>query len=117
MKPWSWVIVGGTFETGWALCMKMSEGFTDIPWTIATLILIFVSVYLLDCGLKRGIPVGSGYAVWVGVGGIGGIVMGIIVFGDSMLWSRLMFAAIIIIGIIGVELTSNPKAGKDNQDS
>jgi len=117
MKPWSWVIVGGFFETSWAICMKMSDGFSDILWTIATLVFLFISVYLLDCGLKRGISVGSGYAVWVGVGGIGSIVMGIIVFGDSMLWSRLMFAAIIIIGIIGVELTSHPETGEDGHDS
>lgn len=116
MKPWSWVLVGGTFETAWALCMKMSEGFTDILWTIATLIFIFISVYLLDCGLKRGVPVGGGYAVWVGIGGIGSIVMGILVFGESLLPSRLLFAAIIIIGIIGVELSSDPEKMKDPQN-
>lgn len=109
MKPWSWVLIGGLFETAWALCMKASDGFTHIFWTMATLAFLFTSVYLLNCGLKKGLPVGSGYAVWVGIGGIGSIVMGVIIFGESLLLSRLLFAAIIITGIIGVELSSHPK--------
>ncbi|MDR1690765.1 MAG: multidrug efflux SMR transporter [Candidatus Methanoplasma sp.] len=108
MKPWSWVLVGGMFETAWAICMKLSDGFMNIPWTLATLGFLALSVYLLDCGFKRGIPVGGGYAVWVGIGAIGSIVMGIVVFGESLQFTRLLLAAIIIIGVIGVELTTNP---------
>ena len=78
MTPWIWILVGGVFETVWALSMKMSDGFSNIPWTIVTLVFIFLSVYFLNSGMKRGLPVGGGYAVWVGVGAIGSIVMGII---------------------------------------
>ncbi|MCL2295522.1 MAG: multidrug efflux SMR transporter [Methanomassiliicoccaceae archaeon] len=116
MKPWSWVLVGGMFETAWAICMKLSNGFSEIFWTVATLAFLFTSVYLLNCGLKRGIPVGGGYAVWVGIGGIGSLVVGIILFGESLLFTRLMFAAIIITGIIGVELSSHPETDQCDQD-
>jgi len=116
MKPWSWVFVGGLFETAWAVCMKMSEGFMNIFWTIATLAFLFTSVYLLNCGLKRGVPVGGGYAVWVGIGGIGSIVMGIILFGESLMPLRLLFAAIIITGIVGVELSSHTETETTSQD-
>jgi len=97
--------------------MKMSEGFTDVLWTIATLAFLFISIYLLSGGLKRGVPVSGGYAVWVGIGGIGSFAMGIILFDESLLFTRLMFAAIIIAGIIGVELTSHRETGGNSQDS
>ncbi len=116
MRAWSWVLIGGMFETGWAICMKLSNGFSDIPWTLATLAFLFTSVYLLNCGMKRGVPVGGGYAVWVGVGGIGSIVMGIIIFGESLLPTRLLFAAIIIIGIIGVELSTKTETDDNTEE-
>jgi len=109
MKPWSWVLVGGLFETAWAICMKESSGFSDLFWTAATLAFLFTSVYLLNCGLKRGVPVGGGYAVWVGIGGLGSLIMGILLFNESLAYTRLIFAAIIIIGVIGVELSSSPE--------
>jgi quaternary ammonium compound-resistance protein SugE len=109
MSPWPWVLAGGLFETAWAVTMKLSEGFSDIFWTILTLALIGCSVYMLNSGIKRGLPVGGGYAVWVGVGAIGSIVMGIILFSESIMITRLFFAAVIIIGIIGVELTCGPE--------
>ncbi|MCL2032191.1 MAG: SMR family transporter [Methanomassiliicoccaceae archaeon] len=107
MKQWIWAIVlmGGVFEAVWALCMDKSHGFTNILWTIATIGFIFTSVSLLNIGLKRGVPVGGGYAVWVGVGTICSIVLGIIIANDPFLLSRLLFAAIIIVGIVGVELS------------
>ncbi len=112
MTPWIWILVGGVFETVWALSMKMSDGFSNIPWTIVTLVFIFLSVYFLNSGMKRGLPVGGGYAVWVGVGAIGSIVMGIILFGESIAPMRLIFAALIVVGIVGVELTCKPGEGE-----
>jgi len=114
MRHWVWaiVIVGGMFETTWALCMDQSHGFTNALWTIATIAFIFTSVSLLNIGLKRGVPVGGGYAVWVGVGTIGSIVMGILIANDPLLLSRLVFAAIIIVGIVGVELSCGEPDGE-----
>jgi quaternary ammonium compound-resistance protein SugE len=112
-----WVLAGGVFETSWAVAMKMSDGFANIAWTAVTLSFLFASIYFLNSGLKRGLPVGGGYAVWVGVGAIGSIVMGILIFGESLQITRLMFAAIIIVGIIGVELSCKPEGGDHGQDS
>ena len=116
LNPWLWILAGGVFETTWALAMKMSDGFTDILWTVVTLAFLFTSVYFLNSGLKRGLPVGGGYAVWVGIGAIGSIVMCIIIFGESLQLTRLLFAAIIIIGIIGVELSCEPEMEECGQD-
>lgn len=116
MSPWIWILLGGIFETTWALAMKMSNGFSDIFWTLVTLGFLFLSVYFLNSGMKRGLPVGGGYAVWVGIGAIGSIVMGIILFGDSVELHRLFFAALIVIGIIGVELTCSPKKEEESPE-
>ena len=104
MKPWPAIFIGGCFETGWALTMKLSDGFTIVPWTILTIIMIFCSTILLNYGFNRGIPIGSGYSVWVGIGAIGSIIMGIILFNEPLTALRMMFAVMILAGIIGVEL-------------
>jgi quaternary ammonium compound-resistance protein SugE len=120
MKPWLWVIAGGLFETVWAVFMKFSEGFTQFYWTGATMIFIVVAIYLLNCGFKRGVPVGGGYAVFVGVGGVGSLVMETLYFEVPLTAVKILFAAIIIIGIIGVDLTtdlSNKEEEKNDQES
>jgi quaternary ammonium compound-resistance protein SugE len=104
-------MIGGLFETAWAVTMKYSDGFSDIFWTILTLGLLGFSIYMLNGGIRRGLPVGGGYAVWVGIGAIGSIVAGILLFSESLLITRLIFAALIIIGVIGVELTCGPDEG------
>ncbi|MDR0524022.1 MAG: multidrug efflux SMR transporter [Candidatus Methanoplasma sp.] len=107
MNPWAWVMVGGVFETAWAVTMKLSDGFSDLWWTAATVAFIGCSVYLLDRGLRK-IPVGGGYAVWVGIGAIGSIVMGVALFGEGVGLARMASAAAIVAGIIGLELTHKP---------
>jgi quaternary ammonium compound-resistance protein SugE len=108
-------MIGGLFETAWAVTMKYSDGFSDIFWTVATLGLLGCSIYMLNGGIRRGLPVGGGYSVWVGVGAIGSIVMGILLFSESVLITRLFFAALIIMGIIGVELTCGPSEENGDQ--
>jgi len=109
ISPWIFILIGGVFEIIWAISMKFSNGFTDILWTINTLVFLGLSVYFLNSGLKRGLPVGGSYAVWVGIGAVGSIFMGVILFSESLEPIRLMFAAVIIIGIIGTELTCRPE--------
>ena len=109
VSPWLFILIGGMFETVWAVSMKLSEGFSNISWTIITMAFIVVSVFFLNSGLKRGLPVGGGYAVWVGMGAIGSIIVGIILFSESLDPMRLLFAGIIITGIIGTELTCHPE--------
>ncbi|MBQ8373618.1 MAG: QacE family quaternary ammonium compound efflux SMR transporter, partial [Candidatus Methanomethylophilaceae archaeon] len=83
-SSWIWVLIGGLFETVWAVFMKMSDGFTDPLYTALTIIFLFVSVALLNMGLKRGLPVGPSYAVWVGIGAVMSVISGIVLFGESL---------------------------------
>jgi quaternary ammonium compound-resistance protein SugE len=112
---WTWVLLGGIFETAWAVTMKYSEGFAQIFWTVITLVFLGCSIYLLNGGMRRGVPVGGGYAVWVGIGAVGSIIMGLILFSESLDIMRLTFAALIIVGIVGVELTCSPKKQMENE--
>jgi quaternary ammonium compound-resistance protein SugE len=92
--------------------MKESNGFMHIPWTLATIILLLTSVFLLNKGLKRGIPIGGGYAVWVGIGAVGSFIAGILIFEESIVPLRLLAATVIIIGIVGVEYYSDSELKK-----
>lgn len=109
MNPWIHVILGGMFETGWALTMKMSDGFTRIEWVIPTLILLVVSVLFLNKGLASGLPAGSTYSVWVGIGAIGSLVAGLILFNDILSPLKMLFVALIIAGVMGIESESSKK--------
>ena len=103
---WLWVLLGGVFETGWATGMKMSQQFTDIPWTIATLVMIVISTLLLNKGLKSGIPMGPCYAVWVGIGAVGSIIMGILVFGETLNILGWPFLAVVVVGVLGLNMVT-----------
>lgn len=105
-KAWLWVLAGGVFETGWATGMKMSDSFTDIPWSVATLILIVVSVLFLNRGLKSGLPMGPCYAVWVGIGAIGSIAVGLIAFGETLNILGWLCLAVIVCGVLGLNLVT-----------
>lgn len=111
-RAWTAILLGGCFETAWAMTMKQSEGFTVLPWTLVTLFLLGCSTVLLDQGMKRGIPIGTGYSVWVGIGAVGSIVMGIIVYHESLTAVRLFFATLIVAGVVGLE-TSQTNTEKD----
>ena len=109
---WLWVLLGGVFETGWATGMKMSQQFTDIPWTIATLVMIVISTLLLNKGLKSGIPMGPCYAVWVGIGAIGSIMVGLVVFGEMLNILGWAFLAVLVIGVLGLNMVTESDGGE-----
>ncbi len=109
---WLWVLLGGVFETGWATGMKMSQQFTDIPWTIATLVMIVISTLLLNKGLKSGIPMGPCYAVWVGIGAIGSIMVGLVVFGEMLNILGWAFLAVLVIGVLGLNMVTESDDGE-----
>lgn len=108
---WLWVLLGGVFETGWATGMKMSQQFTDIPWTIATLVMIVISTLLLNKGLKSGIPMGPCYAVWVGIGAVGSIIMGILVFGETLNILGWAFLVVVVVGVLGLNMVTESEGG------
>ncbi|MDD4331076.1 MAG: multidrug efflux SMR transporter [Methanosarcinaceae archaeon] len=100
---WLYLLIAGIFETGWAIAMKYSEGFTKFYPTLFTAISLFLSMYLLEKALKV-IPVGTGYAIWTGIGIIGTTLLGILLFGEATNIGRLACIMLIVFGKIGLKL-------------
>lgn len=102
---WIVLFVAGLFEIGWAIGLKYTDGFTRPLPTAATLASMAISVYLLGLAMKA-LPVGTAYAVWVGVGAVGTAILGIYLFGESASPGRLASLGLIIAGIIGLKLAT-----------
>lgn len=107
---WLWILLGGVFETVWAGGMKMSDGFTDLAWTAVTVVFIALSTLCLNKGLKSGLPMGICYAVWVGIGAVGSVIVGNLFLGDSLNILGWAFLAVIIVGIVGLNLVGESDA-------
>jgi quaternary ammonium compound-resistance protein SugE len=105
----AWVVLflAGLFEVGWAIGLKYTEGFTRLWPTVGTLISVVVSMGLLGVALRT-LPVGTGYAVWTGIGTVGTAVLGIILFREPATAARLFCIALIVAGIVGLKLVSAP---------
>ncbi len=103
----SWLILflAGLFEVGWAIGLKYSDGFTQVVPSIWTVISMIISVVLLGIAMKT-LPVGTAYAVWVGIGTVGTIILGIYLFEESANLLKIISIALIITGIIGLKLTT-----------
>lgn len=102
---WFLLVVAGLFEIGWAIGLKYTDGFTRLWPTVATAAAMFVSLSLLGVAMKT-LPVGTSYAVWVGVGAVGTAILGIVLLGESASTGRLLSLALIVAGIVGLKLTS-----------
>ena len=103
----SWIILffAGLFEVGWAVGLKYTEGFTRPIPTALTVAAMLVSLGLLGLAMKE-LPLGTAYAIWTGVGAVGTVIDGIILFGESMALFRLASVALIIAGLAGLKLSS-----------
>ncbi|MCP1515497.1 MULTISPECIES: quaternary ammonium compound efflux SMR transporter SugE [Pseudomonas] len=103
----SWIILffAGLFEVGWAVGLKYTDGFSKPLPTVLTLAAMAVSLGLLGLAVKE-LPLGTAYAVWTGVGAVGTVIAGIILFGESMALFRLASVALIICGLIGLKLST-----------
>jgi quaternary ammonium compound-resistance protein SugE len=103
--PWLLLVLAGLFEVGWAIGLKYTDGFTR-PWpTIATVLAMVASLGLLGIAMKS-LPVGTSYAVWVGVGAVGTAVMGIVLLGEVANAGRLISLGLIIAGIVGLKIAT-----------
>ncbi|MBV6307350.1 quaternary ammonium compound efflux SMR transporter SugE [Candidimonas humi] len=100
---WLVLVIAGLLEVGWAIGLKYTEGFTRLWPTLWTVASMTLSVVMLGVAL-RSLPVGSAYAVWVGIGAVGTVILGIVLFGDSASLPRLASVACIVVGIIGLKL-------------
>ncbi|MGF6395313.1 quaternary ammonium compound efflux SMR transporter SugE [Pseudomonas plecoglossicida] len=104
----SWIILffAGLFEVGWAVGLKYTDGFTRPLPTILTVGAMVISLGLLGLAMKE-LPLGTAYAIWTGVGAVGTVIAGIILFGESMALVRLVSVALIITGLIGLKISAS----------
>lgn len=97
--------MAGLFEIAWALGLKLSAGFTKVLPSAFTVISLAVSMILLALAVKE-LPLGTAYAVWVGIGAAGTAILGILVFGEPTSFTRVFFLSLLIVSIIGLKLTA-----------
>ena len=102
---WLLLLVAGALEVGWAIGLKYTEGFTRLWPSVFTGAAMVASVVLLGIAMKS-LPVGTSYAVWVGVGAIGTAILGIVLFGEPATAGRIVSLGLILAGIIGLKLAT-----------
>lgn len=102
---WIIIVLAGLFETGWAIGLKYTDGFTRLWPTVGTVFSMVISLALLGIAMKS-IPVGTAYAVWVGIGAVGTAMLGIVLLGEPVNSGRILSLALIIAGIVGLKLTT-----------
>ncbi|MDQ0589954.1 quaternary ammonium compound-resistance protein SugE [Variovorax paradoxus] len=103
---WMLLLVAGLLEVGWAIGLKYTDGFTKLWPSIFTIAAMVISVVLLGIAMKS-LPVGTSYAIWVGVGAVGTAILGIFLFGESAAPGRLVSLGLIVAGIAGLKLASS----------
>jgi len=103
----SWIMLffAGLFEVGWAVGLKYTDGFSKPLPTALTIAAMAISLGLLGLAMKE-LPLGTAYAIWTGVGAVGTVIAGIILFGESMALFRLASVALIICGLIGLKISA-----------
>ena len=102
---WGVLVLAGLFEVGWAIGLKYTEGFTRLWPSVGTVVAMTVSFWLLAFAMKS-LPVGTAYSVWVGVGAVGTVILGMVLFGEPLNPGRLMSIALIVAGIVGLKLSA-----------
>ena len=102
---WTILILAGLFEVGWAVGLKYTEGFSRLWPTIWTTLAMIISLWLLGIALKS-LQVGTAYSIWVGVGAVGTVIMGIVLLGEPVNAPRMISVALIVAGIIGLKLAT-----------
>lgn len=108
MSPaWGWILLvsSGLADVAWALATKKADGFRHLGWSALSVLLLALFVFLLTKAL-RVLPLGTAYAVWTGIGAAGSVIVGIILLGEPVDATRLVFVAIVLFGIIGLKLSS-----------
>jgi len=102
---WLILVLAGLFEVGWAIGLKYTYGFTRLWPTVWTVIAMIISLSLLGIAM-RSLPVGTAYSVWVGVGAVGTVLLGIVLLGEPANPARLASIVLIIAGILGLKLAT-----------
>ena len=102
---WVFLACAGLLEVVWSSLLKLSEGFTKLGFSIVTIAGMLASFYLLSQAMKT-LPLGTAYAVWTGIGAVGSVVVGILIFKEPVTAARMFFTVLLLAGIIGIKLTS-----------
>ena len=102
---WIVLVIAGLFEVVWAIGLKHTEGFTKLWPSVITLIAMGVSFYLLSTALRT-LPIGTAYAVWVGIGAVGTAIAGIVLFNEPATFLKVMSLCLVVGGIVGLKLSS-----------
>ncbi len=102
--PWVWLFVGGLFEVGFTTTLRFVDGFRNVPWTLAFLVSVAVSMGLLEVA-SRSIPMGTAYAVWGGIGAVGTVIVGMLWFHEPASTVRLLLILAIVGAIAALRMT------------
>ncbi len=102
---WIYLLGAGLLEIGWAIGLKYTQGFTRPLPTVLTVLSMVLSLGLLGLALKT-LPLGTAYAIWTGIGTVGTVVLGIVLFGEAATALRLACVGLILAGIVGLKLAT-----------
>ncbi len=102
---WILLVVSGVLDVCWAISVKMADGYSRLTWSILSFVLLAAFIYALGRALQV-LPIGTAYAVWTGIGAVGSIVVGIVIFREPVTFVRLFWIAVTLSGIVGLKLSS-----------
>lgn len=103
--PWIYLMFAGLLEVVWAIGLKYTEGFTRLWPSVITASAMVASIVLLGMAVKT-LPIGTAYAIWTGIGAVGAVILGIVLFGDSASPLRLACVGLVVLGMLGLKMTS-----------
>jgi quaternary ammonium compound-resistance protein SugE len=103
---WAYLVLAGLFEVAFTTCLKMSDNFSKTIWTIGFFISISMSFWLLNKAIQT-IPLGTAYAVWTGIGAVGTVIIGILLFREPLFFWRVFFLMTLISSLIGLKVVSS----------
>lgn len=103
---WAWLILGGLFEVGFTTCLRHVDGFRHIGWTAGFLIAALASMALLERAARGGIPMGTAYVVWGGIGAVGTVLVGALAYGEPVGGVRILLILGIVACIAGLRLST-----------
>ncbi|WP_186386055.1 multidrug efflux SMR transporter [Stappia sp. TSB10P1A] len=107
-SAWVMLLLASLFEVGYAISVGGSTAFTRLGWSAAAIVFFLLTLYFLSAALRE-IDVGIGYAVWAGIGSIGAVLFGSVVFDQTLTWFQGLWLAVIIAGVVWLKLADSPK--------
>lgn len=102
---WIYLVIAGLLETVWATTMKLSNGFSNLSYSIATIAGMIISFGALALATKH-LPLGIAYPIWTGIGAVGTVIIGVFLFKENPSWQTWIFVVLLIVSIIGIKVTS-----------